>query len=179
MASGQPPKIVQRHMAHPVGGVNKICLILPTDPLIFYDWSQYIDFCWTNSATFSPFIFKIQSKRHWKDINLWQLFLVFLGFWAEKPKNTWKSHRKLMSFWCLFRLNFEDEGAINYLNLFLAIRNSLRNGCPILLPLTLFGTGRDIFIPLSLLNQILSDFRSKKLYYKYLAFLFLASINIP
>ena len=36
----------------------------------------------------------------WKDINFRLLFLVFLGFWAQKPKKTRKSHRKLklMSF---------------------------------------------------------------------------------
>ena len=37
-------------------------------------------------------------KRHWKDINFWWLFHVFLGFWDQKPKNTSKSHQKLMSF---------------------------------------------------------------------------------
>ena len=56
-------------------------------------------------------VFQKTLKRHQKDINFWWLFLVFLGFWAQKPKNTTKSHQKLMSFRCLFRLNFEDEGA--------------------------------------------------------------------
>ena len=37
---------------------------------------------------------------------------MFLGFWVQKPKNTRKSPRKLMSFRFLFGLNFEDEGAI-------------------------------------------------------------------
>ena len=36
----------------------------------------------------------------WKDINFRWLFqfLVFLGFWAQKPEKTRKSHLKLMSF---------------------------------------------------------------------------------
>ena len=40
------------------------------------------------------------------------------GFWAQKPKNTRKSHRKLISYRCLFDvfsgslgINFEDEGS--------------------------------------------------------------------
>ena len=42
-----------------------------------------------------------------------QLSMTFLCvFWAQKPKNTRKS-QKLMSFWHLFRLNFEDKGAIS------------------------------------------------------------------
>ena len=55
-------------------------------------------------------------KRHRKDINFRWLFLVFLGFWAQKPKNTRKSHWKLMSFQCLFGLNFEDKGYISKQN---------------------------------------------------------------
>ena len=58
-------------------------------------------------------------KRHRKDINTRWLFLVFLSFWvvffaswAQKPKNTRKSHRKLMSFPCVFGLNFEDKRVI-------------------------------------------------------------------
>ena len=35
--------------------------------------------------------------------------LLSWGFWAQKPKNTIKSHPKLMSFRRLFRLNFEDD----------------------------------------------------------------------
>ena len=60
----------------------------------------------------SPLIFKIQSKRHQKDITFQWLFLVFfvrnlktqgkvIKSWClfgQKPKNTRKSHRKLMSF---------------------------------------------------------------------------------
>ena len=60
----------------------------------------------------APSSSKFNLKRHQKDINFRWLFHVFLGFWAQKPKNTRKSHRKLMSFRRLFRLNFEDEGAI-------------------------------------------------------------------
>ena len=37
---------------------------------------------------------------------------MFLGFCAQKPKNTRKSHQQLMSFRCVFGLNLEDEGAI-------------------------------------------------------------------
>ena len=64
---------------------------------LFYNLSFY--------PSYSPLIFKIQSKRHRKDINFQWLFLVFLcswvvflGFWAQKRKNIRKSHRKLMSF---------------------------------------------------------------------------------
>ena len=60
----------------------------------------------------APSSSKFNLKRHQKDINFRWLFHVFLGFWAQKPKNTRKSHWKLMSFPCLFRLNFEGEGAI-------------------------------------------------------------------
>ena len=57
-----------------------------------------------DNKTYSPLIFKIQSKRRQKDINFWWLFHVFLGFWAQKPKNARKSHWKLMPFWCLFNV---------------------------------------------------------------------------
>ena len=50
------------------------------------------------------------SKFNRKDINFQSRYSPSLLFLAQKPKNTWKSHRKVM-FWCLFRLNFEDEGA--------------------------------------------------------------------
>ena len=61
------------------------------------------------------FFKKFNLKRHQKAINFRCLFLVFLGFWAQKPINTWKSHRKMMSFWCLFKLNFEDKGAVKHI----------------------------------------------------------------
>ena len=42
-------------------------------------------------------------KRRRKDINFRWLFLVFLGFWAEKPKNTTQSFRCLFGvFWIEF-----------------------------------------------------------------------------
>ena len=40
------------------------------------------------------------SEKTSKRINF--QWLVLLGFWAQKPKNIRKSHRKLMPFWCLF-----------------------------------------------------------------------------
>ena len=49
----------------------------------------------------SPLIFKIQSEKTPKRHQLSMAFHVFLGFWAQKPKNTRKSHWKLMSFQCL------------------------------------------------------------------------------
>ena len=39
--------------------------------------------------------------------------MTFPCVFGQKPKNTWKSHRNLMSFRRLFGMNFEDEGAIN------------------------------------------------------------------
>ena len=65
---------------------------------------------------YSPLVFKIHSKKTFlvflvrnlktqgKVIKSWCLF-------GQKPKNTRKSHRKLMSFRRLFGMNFEDEGA--------------------------------------------------------------------
>ena len=55
-------------------------------------------------------------KTQGKVIKSWYLF-------GQKPKNTRKSHRKLMSFPRLFGLNFEDLGAIDetFMELFKAI----------------------------------------------------------
>ena len=58
------------------------------------------------------------SKINPKDI------VVFLDFWAQKPKNTRKSHRKLMSFRCLFGLNFEDEGATGKVKTFWFVKSN-------------------------------------------------------
>ena len=52
---------------------------------------------------YSPLVFKIQSEKASKRHFRWH-FVVFLGFWAQKPKNTRKSNRKLMSFRCLFKV---------------------------------------------------------------------------
>ena len=81
-----------------------------------------LDFTNQNVLTFpvAPSSSKFNPKRHRKDINFQWLFLEFLGFWAQKPKNTRKSYRKLTSFWWLFKLNFEDEGAKYITFLFLA-----------------------------------------------------------
>ena len=89
------------------------------------DWPSRTEIYIRTVSSCSPLIFKIQSKRHRKDINFRWLFLVFfvrnlktqgkvIKSWClfgQKPKNTRKSHRKLMSFRHLFGLNFEDEGA--------------------------------------------------------------------
>ena len=66
-----------------------------------------------SSSKFNPKDSEKTSKR-WLFLVFLDFWVVFLGFWAQKPKNTIKSHRKLMSFWRLFRLNFEDEGALGH-----------------------------------------------------------------
>ena len=47
------------------------------------------------------------SKRH----QLRCLFLVFLGFW-DLSSETLKTQGKVIESWCLFGLNFKEEGAI-------------------------------------------------------------------
>ena len=69
---------------------------------------------WKNRY-FSPLIFKISSKRLQKDINFRWLFLVFF------VRNI-KTQEKVIKSWCLFGLNFEDEGA----NKILIIRMRLK-----------------------------------------------------
>ena len=55
----------------------------------------------------APSSSKFNPKRRRKDINFRWLFHVFLGF------RNLKTQGKVIESWCLFGLNFEDEGA-NY-----------------------------------------------------------------
>ena len=59
--------------------------------------------------TYSPLIFKIQLKTSiFKDFSL--------CFWGSELRNLKTQGKAIESwciFWCLFRLNFEDEGAIH------------------------------------------------------------------
>ena len=86
-----------------------------------HSYGKYNVNLWLHTLTQSKIYYIVPSsskfnlKRHGKDINFQRLFLVFLGFWSQIPINTRKSYRKLMSFWCLLRLNFEDEGATSCL----------------------------------------------------------------
>ena len=82
--------------------------------------------CHFKFTKFKEHLAPSSSKFNPKDVNFWLFFLVLLVrnlktqgnvikswcVFSQKPKNTRKSHWKLLSFRCLFGMNFEDEGAI-------------------------------------------------------------------
>ena len=83
------------------------------------------------------FIWKSLFDGQHKDFllqNICWKYLVYSSvfrFLRNKPKNTRKSHQKLMPFWRLFRLNYEDEGAIEISfmlgHLFMSLMSYLAN----------------------------------------------------